>query len=84
VAKLAGRHVLAANKPVHCLLVARAGVLDHDVDRGPGKSGIANQRDDQRVTALVAVNFSVAQSDDAVCAEYVEDRGDRLDRPRTL
>jgi hypothetical protein len=73
-----GVDVLAAGEPIGQILVARvAGLDEHVVDHGQ-KARIAHQRPLERLAEPVAVR--VAETDDAVLAERLDDGGNRGSR----
>lgn len=73
------RHVVAANEAVHDRLISRVAELDDDVVYDGWKTGMSNERKPKGVSLLVTVQ-PLAERNDLVGLEGVEDPGHRIDR----
>ena len=71
-------NVVAADKSVDSVLVARARRLDDDVIHRFRETGIANEREKKRLNLYVAV--WIGQRHDVVCTKRLDDRGDGIYR----
>src|SRR6185503_8269068 len=75
------RHRLAVDVAVHEVLISRTAALDDDVVDDGGETGIAEQPQAEGVPLHVAVS-ALAERDDRIRRERVDDRGDGIDTHR--